>query len=147
MDHFLPAFGPDLLPGMYSMHIGVIPKPHSTDFPLVTDHSAREFTLNNYITKADSTICLDSLQEFSTTLRAAVSCEGHVLAWLFKSDVSAAYRQIPMHPLWQLKQVNTFEGMRHVDCNMTFGSQSAPKIWCSFFGLVVWITIHVLSCR
>ena len=51
-----------------------------------------------------------------------------------------------MHPLWQLKQINTFQGMRHVDRNMTFGSRSAPKIWCSFFGLVIWIAIHVLAC-
>ena len=59
-----------LLPGMYSMPIGVVPKLHLTDFHLVTDHSAGKFTLNNYITKADSTICLDSLQAFGTTLHA-----------------------------------------------------------------------------
>ena len=51
-----------------------------------------------------------------------------------------------MIPLWQLKQINTFQGMRHVDHNMMFGSCSAPKIWCSFFGLVIWIAIHVLAC-
>src|SRR5882724_13441169 len=121
------AFGPDF-PGMYSMPIGVIPKPHSTYFRLVTDHSTRELTLNNYITKADSTIHLDSLQDFGTLLRAAVDRKGHMPAWLFKSDVSAAYRQIPMHPLWQLKQINTFQGLQHVDHNMTFRSRSAPKI-------------------
>jgi len=27
---FSPYFGPDLLPGMYSMAIGVVPKPHSS---------------------------------------------------------------------------------------------------------------------
>jgi len=53
---FSPAFSPDLLPGMYSMPIGVVPKPHSTDFHLVTDHSTREFALNNYIAKLDSSI-------------------------------------------------------------------------------------------
>src|SRR5882724_188845 len=51
-----------------------------------------------------------------------------------------------MHPLWQLKQVNTFQGMRHIDCNMTFGSHSASKIWYSFLGLVIWITIHIFAC-
>ena len=51
-----PAFGPDLLLGMYSMPIRVIPKPRSTDFHLVTDHSTGEFTLNNYIAKSDSSI-------------------------------------------------------------------------------------------
>src|SRR5882724_12988904 len=131
---------------MYSMPIGVIPKPCSTDFHLVMDHSAGEFALNNYIAKSDSSIRLDSLQDFGTALRAVIACDGHTSVWLFKSDVSAAYRRIPMHPLWQLKQINTFQGMRHIDRNMTFGSHSAPKIWCSFFSLVIWISIHILVC-
>ena len=29
---------------------------------------------------------------------------------------------------------------------MTFGSHAAPKIWCMFFGLVMWIAIHICSC-
>jgi len=130
---------------MYSMPIGVVPKPHSTDFHLVTDHSAGDFTLNNNILKADSSICLDSLQDFEMALRAIIACNGHTPTWLFKSNVSTAYQLIPMHLLWQVKQINTFQGMRHVNCNMTFGSHSAPKIWCTFFGLVVWIAIHILS--
>src|SRR5882724_5495101 len=40
----------------------------------------------------------------------------------------------------------SFQGPCHIDHNMTFGSHSAPNIWCSFFGLVIWITIHVLYC-
>ena len=51
-----------------------------------------------------------------------------------------------MHPLWQLKQINTFQGMRHVNHNMMFSSHSALKIWCSFFDLVIWITIHIFVC-
>ena len=39
-----------------------------------------------------------------------------------------------------------FEGLRHVDRNMTFGLCAAPKIWCTFFGLVMWIAIHIHSC-
>ena len=82
------------------MPIGLITKPHSTDFHMVTDYSVGEFTLNNFIMKAGLTICLDSLQDFSMELRAIVVFKGHVPMWLFKSDISAAYRQIPMHPLW-----------------------------------------------
>jgi len=26
---------------------------------------------------------------------------------------------------------------------MAFGTQTAPQIWCTFFGLVMWIVIHV----
>ena len=31
---------------------------------------------------------------------------------LFKSDVAEAYRLLPMHPLWQIKQV---KGQQHVN--------------------------------
>jgi len=72
-EQFSPTFGPDLLAGMYSMLIGVIPKSHSTDFHLVTDHSAGEFILNNYIMKAGSSIHLESLHNFGTAVRSVVS--------------------------------------------------------------------------
>jgi hypothetical protein len=47
-----------------------------------------------------------------------------------------------MHPLWQLKQVITFDGQRYVDRCMEFGQRASPRIWCLFMGLVVWIVIH-----
>ena len=47
--HFSKSFGTDLLPGMYAMPIYAVPKPHSTDLCLVTDHSAGFFLLNKMI--------------------------------------------------------------------------------------------------
>ena len=46
---FLESFGNDLLPGMYSMPIYAVPKPHSEDLCMVTDHSTGSFSLNNMI--------------------------------------------------------------------------------------------------
>jgi len=94
-DHFSPAFGLDLLPVMYSIPIGVVPKPHSSDLCLVTDHSAGEHVLNIFITCSDSTIKLDSLQDFRSTLNVILSLHGHPPAWIFKPDVYAAYLHIP----------------------------------------------------
>ena len=34
---------------------------------------------------------------------------------MFKSDVSAAYQRLPLHPLWQIKQIVTVDDRRHVD--------------------------------
>jgi len=48
-----------------------------------------------------------------------------------------------MYPLWQSRQVVTINGMQHVDWCMVFGSQSSPWIWCTFMGLIIWITINV----
>jgi hypothetical protein len=47
--HYSNSFGPDLLPGMYSMPIHAVPKPNSEDLCLVNDHSAGPFSLNSMI--------------------------------------------------------------------------------------------------
>ena len=45
--YFSQSFGTDVLDGMYSMPIYAVPKPHSTDLCLVTDHSSGPYSLNN----------------------------------------------------------------------------------------------------
>ncbi|KAH7904309.1 hypothetical protein BJ138DRAFT_1019301, partial [Hygrophoropsis aurantiaca] len=47
--HFPPSFGKHLLPGMYSVPIHTIPKPHSDKLRLIVDHSAGSFSLNSMI--------------------------------------------------------------------------------------------------
>jgi len=90
-ERFSPAFGPDLLPGMYSIPIRVVPKPYPLDLHLVTEHSTGEHTLNSFITCTNSSIKLDGLQDFGSTLHTILSRHGHPPAWLFKSDMSAIY--------------------------------------------------------
>ena len=125
------------------MLIGVVPKPHSSNLCLVTDHSAGNHALNSFIARTDSSIKLDNLQHFGAILRTVIAEHSHAPMWLFKSDVSATYQRIPMHPLWQIKQINTFQGQWHVDHNLAFGTCTAPRIWCTFFSLVMWIVIYV----
>ena len=48
-EHFSPAFGPELLAGMYCMPIHAVPKPGSSDLRLVTDQSAGPFSLNSMV--------------------------------------------------------------------------------------------------
>jgi len=43
---FSQPFGPDLLPGMYSMPVHAVPKDNGAMFRMVTDHSAKPFPLN-----------------------------------------------------------------------------------------------------
>ena len=44
---------------------------------------------------------------------------------LFKSDVSATYRRLPLRPLWQIKQIVTIDGERHVDRCTSFGGRGS----------------------
>ncbi|KAF9010374.1 hypothetical protein BDZ89DRAFT_1047634 [Hymenopellis radicata] len=66
---------------------------------------------------------------------------------LWKADVMGAFRTIPVHPLWQLKQVVTSmvgesktdktAWLRYVDWRACFGSRASPRAWASVMGLVV----------
>ncbi|KAF8804719.1 hypothetical protein BYT27DRAFT_7259194 [Phlegmacium glaucopus] len=122
-NRFSKPFGPDLLPGMYSMPVYTVDKPNSTNLCLVTNHSAGRFALNNMI---DHT-CIT----------------GNVPVTMWKSDISEAYCLLPIHPVWQIKQVNTVNGLCYVNRNLAFGSSASPGIFISFNSLIAWIAKYV----
>ncbi|KAF8573412.1 hypothetical protein K439DRAFT_1625101 [Ramaria rubella] len=131
---------------MYSPPIHAVPKPHSDKLHLmiINDRSAGPFASNSWISKSDAHIRLDNLQDFGAILHNVLRVHGRPPAWLWKSDVSAAYCRMPASPYWQVKQIVTIDGQRHVDRCLVFGSRMSPRIWCTFFGLVIWIAIHVI---
>jgi hypothetical protein len=62
-------FGPNLLPGMYSMLIHAVLK-EGGKFRLVTNHSASEYSLNSMIAKEDiAGVTLDSVQDLGELLK------------------------------------------------------------------------------
>ena len=142
---FSPLFGHDLLPGMYSVPVHAVPKPRSEKLRMVVDHSAGSPSLNDMIdrdviagTKMDGMCSLNaSLLEFREK-------NPHTKLVIFKSNMSMAYRRMPMHPLWQLKQIVTHpDGNHHVNRCNNFGGKGSCKVWVSFMSLVTWIAIYV----
>ncbi|KAI0082949.1 hypothetical protein BDY19DRAFT_216431 [Irpex rosettiformis] len=136
-------FGPDLLPGMYSMPIHAVPKPNSDKLRLVNNHSATEYSLNDMILKEDVGMRQDNVLDLGANLLHFRSQFPDSPVWLFKSDVTNAYRLLPMHPLWQIKQVVTIGDVRRVDRCCCFGSRGSPDLWCTFMSLVLWIAVHI----
>ena len=118
------SFGSELLPGMYSTSIGVVSKPNSMKFHLVSNLSAGPHSLNSWISKVDSSIQLDNLQDFGIILCNVNKVNKHAPAWLFKSYVSGAYCCWPLHPLWKIKQTITIDGQGHVDHCMQFSTHT-----------------------
>ena len=142
--YFSKSFGTDLLPGMYAMPIYAVPKPHSTDLCLVTDHSAGFFSLNKMIDHSSVTgFPLDNMLHLGEMLFDIRCTDGNVPLNLWKSDIANTYCLLPMHPLWQIKQIITVDGQRHVDQNLASGSSSSPGIFISFNSLVAWIAKYV----
>ena len=142
--YFSELFGKNLLPGMYSMPIYAVPKPHSEDLRMVTDHSAGPFSLNSMIDHTQVTgFPLDNVRHLGEMLLDARLSIGNVPLTLWKSDIADAYRLLPVSPYWQLKQVVTIDEERYIDRNLAFGSSGSPGIFISFNSLVGWIAKNV----
>ncbi|KIK36363.1 hypothetical protein CY34DRAFT_94562, partial [Suillus luteus UH-Slu-Lm8-n1] len=136
-------FGPNLLPGMYSMPIHAVPK-EGGKFRLVTNHSAGEYSLNSMITKEDiAGVTLDNVQDLGDAIREYRHTHPNDSLLIWKADVSEAYRHMPMHPLWQIKQVVSFEGERRIDRANVFGGRASQRIFHAFMSLVIWIAVFV----
>ena len=143
---FSQPFGPDLLPGMYSMPIHAVPKPGTNKHRLVTDHSAGKYALNSMISREDiAGVTLDNVQDLGNGLRVFRRNRPHAQLNLWKADVSEAYRHMPMHPLWQIKQVVSFQNRRYIDRQNVFGGRASQRIFHAFMSLVIWIAIFKLS--
>jgi hypothetical protein len=137
-------FKHDLLPGMYCMPIYAVPKPHSSDFRLVNDQSYGKYSLNSMIKHDKVTgFPLDNLANFGEMvmdLEREAPGERKV-AW--KSDVAEAYRILPMHPHWQVKQVTRVDDEYHVDRCNAFGGCGAGGLFISVNSLVAWIAKEI----
>ncbi|KZV92827.1 DNA/RNA polymerase [Exidia glandulosa HHB12029] len=135
-------FGSALLPGMYSSPVFAVPKPHSNKMRMVVHHSYGAHSLNSFISRDGVSTTLDSMHTLGRFLRIVRSGTGLKLR-IFKSDVSKAYRRMPAHALWQIKQVVSVLHQRFVDRCCNFGTKSSGDIFFAFMSLVLWIAQEV----
>src|SRR6202044_3999480 len=91
-----------------------------------------------------SNLPLDTVSELGAALIAFWRTHGNTTLVMWKSDVSQAYRRMPMHKRWQMKQIHTIEGERYVDRCNNFGGKGGYGIWSAFMSLVVWISWHIM---
>jgi hypothetical protein len=149
LGRYSEAFGPDLLPGMYSSPVHAVPKPGSTDLRLINDQSAGDFSPNSMIDdEAVAGTCMDGIKSLGASLCAFRKAEGDdVQLVMWKSDIQMAYRNLWLSPEWQAKQVVTVNGKRYVDHCNCFGNRSSYKIFLSFSSLVAWIAEYVKHIR
>src|SRR5258707_15033241 len=136
-------FGSELLPGMVAQPVFTVPKKGSAKLRLVNDHSAGLKSLNSLIPTEGGFVILDNLSDLGANIRAMMrkNPESKPKS-LWKSDASQAYRRLPMHPRWQIRQATLIDGNYHVDRCAVFGNRTSGQLWCLFFGLVCWVGIH-----
>lgn len=125
------------------MPIFAVPKP-SGGLRLVTNHSYGPHSLNSLIPRENiSGAPLDGLKQLGDALLKFQKLHGPVPVNLFKSDVHAAYRLMPVAFEWQIKQVNTVDNSRHIDCCTCFGDSGSAKTWIDFNACVLWIAVFI----
>jgi hypothetical protein len=106
---------------MYAVLTFTILKEGSSKLCLVTDQSAGRFSINSMQALHIEAFPMDNMVQFSEKIiRATNQLKPKQQVVLFKSDVAEAYRLIPMHPIWQIWQINTVDGERYVDKNNVF---------------------------
>ncbi|OJT02670.1 hypothetical protein TRAPUB_6779 [Trametes pubescens] len=88
---------------------------------------------------------LDGIPALGAALRCFWYQYGPVCLTMWKSDVSQVYRQMPMSPYWQIRQIVTIDDLRHVDCCNLFGGSGSLKVWAAFNALVTWIAENRLD--
>lgn len=142
-------FGPDLLPGMYSSPVHAVPKPGTDTFRLINDQSAGEFSLNSMISRDDvAGTCMDGIRSLCSSLLAFRKTYGpKVRLIMYKSDIKGAYRNLWLHPLWQIKQIVSLGERRWVDWCDCFGNRGSYIIWHSFASLVAWIAENPMKIK
>jgi hypothetical protein len=137
---FSAGFGRELLPGMYCMPIFTVPKSEPNTFCLVTHQSYGRHLLNSMTPPHEQLFPMDNLSWLGDQLLRVhrdLHLGQEVIIW--KSDVSEAYCWLPVAPQWQIRQINTIDGMRHVDCCVAFGGWRSGDIFIVFMSLILWI--------
>lgn len=131
-----------LLPGMCEIPVHAVPKPDSDDHRMVVDQSAGDDSPNSLIPRDAVHWRCDNVQDLGRNI-LALRRVNRFPCWLFKADVSEAYRRLAMHPLWQIKQIVTVNGVRRVDRCNNFGNRGAGYLFCVFMSLVLWVAVNV----
>ncbi|KAH9809338.1 hypothetical protein DFH28DRAFT_905376 [Melampsora americana] len=151
------------LQGMKCAPLCLATNKHSGKTRMCTNMSFGSPSPNDLIDKAQIKIKLDSIASFIPSLvRLRKEPTPHdstvdrfvwtprkprsdrkVVIW--KSDVDSAFRILPVHLQWQLRQIIKVDNLFHIDRCVNFGCAGSPKIWCSFFSLVLWIARYELG--
>ncbi|KAH6902560.1 putative retroelement protein [Coprinopsis sp. MPI-PUGE-AT-0042] len=137
---------PSLLEGMYSMPLHVVPKDGGDGLRLVTNHSKGPYSLNSMVNKSSMPkVPLDNMRSLGDDILDIRRRHPNEELTLWKSDVAEAYRLIPMHPFWQIKQAERIDGEFHINWCNVFGGRASQFLFIAFMALVSWVATNIVN--
>lgn len=134
-----------LLLGMKVIPLLMVSKKDSSKMRVCSNMSHGHPSPNDLIDKNDIVVAYDSLKSFIPFLIDMKREFGEVI--LFKSDIEGAFRIIPLHKQYQIRQIYRIKKKYRADLNLNFGSSASPHIWCGVFSLVLWIAEFVFGIK
>ena len=122
-------------PSIRTNPIGIIPKPHqSGKYRLIVDLSApRGCSVNDGISKQHCSLRYTSVDKAA---RLVAACGRGAL--MVKTDLSSAYRHVPVHPDDQHLLGIEWNSVAYVDRALPFGLRSAPKLFSAVADGLAW---------
>lgn len=134
-----------LLPGMKVVPLCLIPKKDSVKMRVCSDMSYGSLSPNSLVDKSKIKISMDSLISFAHFLIDKKKKLKNLILW--KSDIDNTYRTLPMCFQWQARKAVRIRKRFRIDRCCDFRSSGSPKLWCSFWSLVLWIAEFVLGIK
>ena len=101
---------------MHIFPIHAVPKLCSKKLQMVINQSTGSFSPNSMISKEDvKGFLLNDMRHLGAGLLACHRSKPSQQLVIFKSDVAEAYQLLPMHLLWQIKQMVMIDGEQDID--------------------------------
>ncbi|CEQ43198.1 SPOSA6832_05127, partial [Sporobolomyces salmonicolor] len=151
-DGYLSEPFDSLLPGMVVSPTFVVRidgrKPRA-----VVDQSASG--LNDGVSKEAARIRYDTIAELARLMRhRRLRGDSSSPGVVWKSDVSGAFRTLPVAPQWQVRQVHRsrlvdsrgqHRWIYYIDRRVVFGGRYSPRLWCIVLNAILWGVRHRLG--
>lgn len=102
---------------------------------VVTDHTGSG--LNSGIPSEEGRVQYDNMHDFGQSLHDARQNNPGKRLVIFKDNVSSAFLNLPAHPIWQLRQVVTVDGILCIVRRLVFWEPSFTQNVVRRFGLPV----------
>lgn len=110
---------------------------------MCTDISYGNPSPNNLIHKSPVSIQLDLIHAFIPHMIRRKKLSKKFTIW--KSDCDSAFRTLPVCFQQHFKQVVRIHKLFYINRCVNFGSAASPRIWCSYFSLILWIAATELN--
>lgn len=110
---------------------------------MCTDMSFGKPSPNDLVDRSQVSIQLDSIASFIPHMLKRKNAGDKFILW--KSDCDSAFRTLPVCFQQQFRQVVRVSNKFYIDRCVNFGSSASPRIWCSYFSLIIWIAWSELS--